>query len=269
MITKTLVFHFYIYNSPDYFNNIAYKFHMLCLKRYAHAFDKACFNLACDNIEDKETINRIKHELIDCGFNNIEIIVTQNDQFCEVNTFNYFIKNKLGTTSDLIFFAHTKGICNVIDGVNFPENILYWIWTLYYFNLEDEYIKNMKMRLVHAYGGHEDTFYGTCRIFVPDYSCSFYSGTFYWINAMKLYEDDKQGIIRLPNQYNRAWCEKLPTVYKDPDNAYKGVASLYNRYIDKGNFYEWNDWAAIAEHFACGKGNEDYLKGFNEIREQI
>ena len=265
MIPKRLVFHLYVYDSKDYFDNIAYKLHIQCLKRYSHVFDKSCFNIACDNINDTETINRIKHELIDCGFKNIEIIVTENDSFCEVNTFKHFISDRMGKDNDLVFFAHTKGICNVIDGVNYPENILYWIWTLYYFNLEPKYVDNMQMRIVHSYGGNQDTFYGTCRIFTDNYTASFYSGTFYWVNHMKLYEDNLRGKIRIPNMYNRNWCEELPGVYRDNDNPYKGVASYYNTHVNNGNFYEWNNWENIANILSNGHDVENYINEFKSV----
>lgn len=268
MVTRTLVFHLYVYDDKHYFENLAYRMHMQCLKRYASVFHKACFNISTDNINDIETVTRIKHEIIDCGFKNLEIIVTENDQYCEVNTFKHFIIDRFGTNNDMVFFGHTKGICNVIDGVNYPENILHWIYTMYFFNLEDEYVTNMQMRLIHSYGGHKDTFYGTLRLFYDNYRVSMYSGTFYWVNVMKLYEDNRWGRITIPNICNRNFCEELPFVYRDENNSYNGVASLYNMYIENGNFYEQNDWDAISMQLSMGD-NTKYLEVYDQLRNQM
>ena len=75
MINKKLVFHIFLYDdSVNYFNNVAYKMHMLCLKHYSHIFDKACFNISFENENREEQIIKFKKDIIECGFKNIEII---------------------------------------------------------------------------------------------------------------------------------------------------------------------------------------------------
>jgi hypothetical protein len=267
MISKKLVFHIYAYDSDDYFENVAYKMHMLCLKQYSYVFNKACFNISVDNTNNVEQIKRIKKDIIDCGFGDLEIIVTKNDYYCEVNTFKYFVLDKLGSSNDLIFFGHTKGIMNVIDGINYPENILHWIFTMYYFNLEDIYIEYMQKRLIHSYGGFKKTFYGGLRTFFDEINASFYPGTFYWINQMKLYEDNLNGCVRIPNIYNRNFCEDLPTIYANKNDKFNGLSSFNEIGIDEW-LYDDNDWESLSNKISCGD-NVKYLQLYNELRNKI
>jgi hypothetical protein len=267
MTKKVLVFHFYVYDKDGYFDNLAYRMHIQCLTRYASVFDKACINLSCDNPNDVEKINKVKHTLIDCGFKDIEIIVTQNDCYCEVNTFKHFVLDKLGTTNDLVFFGHTKGMMNVIDGVNNPESILHWIYTMYFFNLEPEYVDNMQKHIVYSYGGNQDTFFGTLRKFIDDGETSIYCGTFYWINVMKLYEDNIAKRIRIPNIYNRNFCEELPCVYRDDYNAFNGMGSYYNMWIIE-DAYDNPDWNSMAHHLSMGD-NTKYVETYDLLRSLI
>lgn len=268
MIPKKLVFHIYAYDSETYFDNIAYKFHMQCLKRYSQLFNKACFNISCDNINNIKQIQQIKHDLINCGFNDIEIIVTENDCYCEANTFKYFILDRLGTDNHLCFFAHTKGICNVIDGINYPENILHWVYTMYFCNLEYFYVQNMEKHLIHSIGGKKNTFYGTLKN--SDEYGSYYSGTFYWINVLKLYEDNKQGRIVIPKIFNRNFCEELPQIYFDKDDPNNNVASFW----DVTNATEWlyndNDWNDIALKLTLNEETVEYYNNvYNNMRSNI
>ena len=268
MIGKTLVFHIYVYDDKDYLNNIAYKLHLECLKRYSDIFNKACFNISCDNMDNKYLINQIKHDLIECGFDNLEIIVTKNDYFCEANTFKYFILDRLNDLNSLIFFGHTKGIINVEDGINFPENILHWVYTMYFFNLEEEYIINMENMVIRSSGGYQNTFYGTLKQTYENDGCSFYPGTFYWLNPMKLYEDNRQGKVIIPKIYNRNFCEELPYIYKNINNPHEGVSSCFNRYYTDLWLYNDNDWDSIS-NFLSGGDNKKYLEIFNNIRGKI
>lgn len=265
---RILVFHLYVYRDENYFNNVAYRFHLECLKRYSHLFTKACFNISTDNINDSETINKVKHDLIDCNFNNIEIIVTENNYYCEVNTFKYFILDRIEQLNGLIFFGHTKGIINVIDGINYPDNILNWVYSMYFFNLEDEYYRDMERRLIHSYGGPQNTFYGTLRAIIYDYNVSFFPGTFYWINIKKLREDNLKGEIRIPEICNRNFCEELPYIYKKENNPYNGVASFCNKDVKNIWLYNNNNWNDISSFLSNGN-NEKYLETYNIIRRSI
>lgn len=267
MINKTLVFHIYAYDNMDYVNNIAYRFHMKCLEMYSHLFNKACFNISVDNLQNKELIRKIKIDIINCGFKNVEIIVTRNDYYCEVNTFKHFILDRLNIENDLVFFGHTKGIINVIDNINYIENILHWVYTMYYFNLDDFYINDMQDCLIRSKGGKQKTFYGTLRTYVDVINSSFYPGSFYWINRMKLYEDSISNNIRIPNYYNRNFCEELPYIYKNENDKFNGLSS----YLDIGineYLYNDNDWDIISNKLSNGN-NEDYIKTYNKIINEI
>lgn len=268
MVEKTLVFHIYVYDDKEYLNNIAYKFHLECLKRYSSIFNKACFNISVENIENEEIIKQVKKDLIDCGFNNLEIITTINDAYCEVNTFKYFVLDRLETLDSLVFFGHTKGLMNVIDGINYPENILHWVYTMYFFNLEDFIVDDMIKRLIFSYSGIKNTFYGTLRTFVDNFKKSFYPGTFYWVNPMKLYEDIKNGEIIIPKICNRNFCEELPYVYKNEVNAYNGMACYLNKEVSDIYLYNDNDWNEISDYLSDGN-NMKYIITYNNIMEII
>lgn len=267
MVNKKLVFHIYAYDDVNYFENIAYKMHMACLKHYSYIFNKACFNISVDNLSNKEQIKRIKEDIVNCDFGDLEIIVTENNEYCESNTFKYFILDNLGKSNELVFFGHTKGIINVIDGINYPENILHWIFTMYFFNLEYFCVNDMKKKLIHSIGGKQNTFYGTLRTFIDILNTSFYPGTFYWINQMKLYEDNLNGVIRIPNIFNRNFCEHLPMIYKNKDDIYFGLSSLYEKGVDEW-LYNDNDWDSISNKLSCGN-NAKYLQLYNDLRNKI
>lgn len=268
MVDKTLVFHIFVYDSDTYIENIAYKLHMSCLRHYSDIFNKACFNISCENPNNISLINKVKHDIIDCGFNNLEIIVTHNDRYCEVNTFKYFVLDRMDTTKGLVFFGHTKGIMNVIDGINYPENILKWVYTMYFFNLEKKYVNEVEKHLIFSYSGSKNTFFGTLRQFNDVYSKSFFPGTFYWVNALKLYEDNRNGIVRIPNIVNRNFCEELPYIYENNENSYNGVASYHNIYIEN-NVWLYNDcdWTELS-FILSGGDNTRYLELYDEIRSE-
>ena len=209
----------------------------------------------------------MKHDLIDCNFKDIEIIVTKNNCYCEVNTFKHFILDKLGTDDSLIFFGHTKGLMNVIDGINYVDNILHWVYTMYYFNLEDEYVSDVEKHLIYSYGGAQKTFYGTLREYLSENNSSIYPGTFYWINPMKLYEDNINNRIRIPNIYNRNFCEELPLIYKDDNDAYNGLSS-YNNYGMNCYLYNDNDWDYISSFLSDGNNNK-YMYMYDSIMSEI
>ena len=268
MINKKLVFHIFLYDdNVNYFNNVAYKMHMLCLKHYSHIFDTACFNISVENENREEQIIKIKKDIVECGFKNIEIIVTKNDYLCEVNTFKHFVLDNLGKSNDLVFFGHTKGIINVIDGINYPENILHWIFTMYYFNLEDICVEYMQKSLIQSFGGSKNTFYGGLRTFLDEINSSFYPGTFYWINQMKLYEDNLNGVVRIPNIYNRNFCEELPIIYANKNNKFNGLSSFNEIGIDEW-LYNDNDWESLSNKISFGN-NAKYLQLYNELRNKI
>jgi hypothetical protein len=57
-------------------------------------------------------------------------------------------------------------------------------------------------------------------------------------------------------------------VYRDEHNSYNGVASLYNMYVENGNFYEQNDWDELSLYLSRGD-NTKYLEVYDELRNNI
>ena len=62
---KTLVYHLYV--KEDFQDNIAYKIHSYCLKKYISVFNKVKFTLSVDDLTN--------HDLIQQGFELINNIV--------------------------------------------------------------------------------------------------------------------------------------------------------------------------------------------------
>ena len=84
---------------------------------------------------------------------------------------------------------------------------------------------------------------------------------------MKLYEDNLNGVIRIPNIFNRNFCEQLPMIYKNKDDKFNGLASFNEIGIDEW-LYNDNDWDSLSNKLSCGN-NANYLQLYNDLRNKI
>jgi len=267
MIKKTLVF--YWYASRMYKNDITYPFHLACIKKYSYAFDNAIFVISVDDINDKDLVFETENGII-CSIGgiigNIKFDVILNDNLCEVNAFEkYILKNGSSESMELFFFAHTKGARIIHSYPDYKEDYLRWIFSLYFYCLEKDFLYEMQLKLVGGFGGNLPAFFGPIG-FINEDKRVFYPGTFYWVNMNTIYNDEIEGTVSIPKISNRAFCEKFPLIYSD---AYKKLSSHNNKFKEPDeSWYLYNhcNWDEISEYFG---EKERFFNEYNKIKESI
>ena len=199
MINRRLIFHFYASN--DWKSNPIYYVHKYFLTRYSHIFTEATFIISVNDTDDIDLINEVKSFLIECKFKTIEFRVEKNCELYEVDTFEKYILNRLNDLDGSTFFGHSKGTMDYY--VHNKNAILLWITMLYFLNLE--YYKEAENRF---YSCSSYFFGGPMLCNVLKISNGFlYSGTFYWLNCLRIYKNFKDSI---PKIYDRFYAENFP-----------------------------------------------------------
>lgn len=202
IVKNHLIFHFFI--TKGWKKDNAYKIHFRCLEYFRDVFDDVSFFLATEEKGMDNDIREVEAKLLGVFFNKgITFKIIPNTYLNESETFYNEIINSDKHKDELVFFAHTKGISNKSYS---KENIYNWILILYYYNLN--FIDDVYKALQREPG----IFYGTLK--VPDNTDAnngekkkryMYAGTFYWMNASRLYT---KSVV-----YNRWMAELYPTFY--------------------------------------------------------
>lgn len=171
----------YYYFTP---NNEYIKYHISLLKKYSHIFDgKKVIYISTDkdiNIKNIDTsiFNFINPDIVKIVENNPENRESE-----------YFIDQvgemiNISDENSMTFYTHSKGSTY---GNN--SNLLNWIVSMYFFNLEEEYIKLISSN----FSNNKKKFSGIFRIPFPCQpwitSNWHYSGTFFWINNRQVFVD--------------------------------------------------------------------------------
>lgn len=253
---RTLIFHFYI--QDDFETNITYKMHFECLKRYSNVFDKAIFHLTGNETHFKE----VEHALCSMNFKDISFKIRPNDEFCEVSTFKEEIYDKNFTNEGAVYFMHNKGVTDINKAENYLDNILHWIWALYFYSLESDFVYEMEMKLFKVFDGRERCFFGPLLTAVRDTNFGFYAGTAYWLNCKKINNLIKTNEVKIPEIANRMFCEQFPECFNYNLLSSHLESSLYNDVV----WYYDADWNFIAEYYG---EKERFHNSFNEIIEKI
>lgn len=188
-----------------------YNLHINCLKEYASLFTDALFVLGMDNPQDYKAINKIEKDIVSLDFNgNISFKIIQNNPYLrEGIVFYNEIVQKLNDLDGITFFAHSKGMGNIINGtfdgdsVN-KESLMEWICASYYLNLNyfKSVIKTLIGNLRIAYGSmlsYNESFWGK-----PSWQ---YNGSFFWINTKKLYDHINLEKKYIPQCTDRTYAE--------------------------------------------------------------
>ena len=210
MIKKHLIFSFFIPN--DYETNIAIRMHYACLYRYYHIFDSAEFFITATD-ESKKYIDSVKISLLNIfRCKDIRLKEVDNDPFNESRTLKDNVIDKLDSFSEtMIFFGHTKGTSDVVRYKDNESQFLKWIFGCYFYSLE--FVGEAERKLFTIFHGRHHTFFGSFPMLTENGRC-FLSGNFYWINPMALSKDIKTGEIEIPEMWDRAYAEDIPTLYK-------------------------------------------------------
>lgn len=228
---KTLVYHLYVRDDLD--ENIAYKIHLYCLRKYVHIFDKIKFTLSVDDLTNRELIGRAYEWINSIGANcETQINVIKNTEMGETETFEREVLNL--NNDGMVFFAHSKGVSRMIDG-KINSSVLYWILTLYYENLE--YVNDVKKCFLEM-PLKSSVFYGTLlygsEIHEPLKRAfgKHYSGNFYWINMPKYKNWRKIGRIPDIRPDGRWFVELYPNMVCNYEMMGGGIGTKNNIWFE-------------------------------------
>lgn len=231
-VKKRIIFYFYVFE--NYKDNYAIKIHLQCLRHYSHVFDEAFFVISVDDVNNTDLIMDVERELLSIGFKDVRFKVHKNNPYCESQVFFDEIAKKLDYLDGLTFFAHTKGITNINNDEYPIESIEAWIFGLYYFNLN--FIDEVERMLIYR----TCRFYGAFLVDLTNYWAKMflYSGTFYWLNAQRLVQDNMVGKIKLPTLItDRGFAETFPgSMYREYVTGY--LTSHNARYLFYYNFHK-------------------------------
>lgn len=220
-LKKELVFYFYV--TPDFFERKTNLVHLKCLEKYAHIFDVTSFYLSLDDTNNIELIKKVEQALLALPFNgNVSFVIHQNDSLRESAVFGKEILAKIKTEDRLLFFAHGKGFTNLDD---YDErSMLQWLVGCYYLSLnfmdETEYTINGNDRTWLTYGAFPLI---DRKVYTPEVlampGANFYlgrikyhwcySGTFFWINTLRLRDYMRMFDIDYPEVLDRYYSEKF------------------------------------------------------------
>lgn len=189
---------FYYLWIPDNGFSKTMDLHWFNLKCFSSVFDEALFFLAVNN-NDSIYIHEAKEKIKNIGFQNVEIKVVKN---LSVERESYYFKteliDKLGEFNGLTFFAHSKGTSNRDLSHSYSE-ISTWINAMYYFNLNN--INEVKEKLINdkyiTYGAilqEQDA--------IPTKYQWMYTGTYFWINDLKLKQYIEKNQIQIEDLNN-------------------------------------------------------------------
>ena len=204
--------YFYLWVSPDFEENAAVRVHEICLKRYIHLFDDVNFVVATDKYPYTDDLKRAISWINGiCGEIPYRVRHVDNITIRESRmVFEDILPIIEQKSKDLVFIAHSKAITDVgMSGRN-KYSVLRWVISMYYYNLEDKYIKEMES--IFEKGDRE--MYGSLLTYFPNFpnetitshNC-IYIGNFYWIYpwAIKTISD-----FEIPKVYDRFLSENLP-----------------------------------------------------------
>lgn len=235
---RRLVYHFYV--TSRWRESEIMKIHLACLEEYAKNFTESIFILSMEDINDTQSIYELEKKIIDIGFTNVTFKVRPTNNLCESDTLDKEIFQHMGEMEGITFFAHSKGVYNEVR--NFynmtKESVLQWIVAMYY--LTQDSIAEVEGKL---YGPH-GILYGALKTFRADLTNKYhwiYSGTFYWINTMRLYDTIKLNNIFVPKCTDRFFSEFVMGNILDgrQDTGLQACDSHFGSYLrGADNYYD-------------------------------
>lgn len=206
---KTLVYHLYI--TENFLDNIAYKVHSYCLRKYIKVFDKVKFTVSLNDLSRHDLIAHAYEWINSLGFDKeTQITVIQNGELGETETFKREILDM--NNDGMVFFAHSKGVGRLIEG-KINSSVLTWVLLLYYENFANvEEIERCFLNMPL----HSSVFYGTMVIGsvrnepLKNAFGMHYSGNFFWVNMPKYKNWRKTGRIPDLEPDGRWFTETYP-----------------------------------------------------------
>lgn len=235
-----MIFHFYV---PDNWKELkSVKLHFNCLKYYIDIFDEVLFVLSVNNPDDKEFIVDFELALLkNLSFHkNIQFKVVENHCLYESKTLYDELVSKMDQLDGLTFFGHSKGIGNELFGKIDFEQLEYWLCGMYFLSLN--FIREVESNLYGVWGITYGPFKSTWKELDNKYHW-IYSGTFFWINAQRMYDKIKRENIELRHCDDRFFSELFLGDICDFNrdvNSVNKICSHCNSYlIDSNNYYDY------------------------------
>jgi len=228
------------------------KYNLALLKNYINIFDgEKIVKISVDNLD-------IDNSHLISLFDGFDVELVKNHP--ENRESEYFIEsiNQISDKNSITFYAHNKG--GTSDNYH-DDTIKYWLYSMYFFNLESNYLKEIELNLET-----EKDFSGILR---KEINCSpwvtsdwHYSGTFFWFNTHR--------ILNNSNIHNfekgRYGVEAFPGKMVSLDNSYCTFHSIpFN--FDSYAFNNWKEWVSIDNlgEEIYNEYMELYTKTFNKI----
>lgn len=242
MVTKRLIFHFYL--GKGWQDNIANKCHINCLRYFSHIFDEAIIIISHDNVNEHEIIDAKKLFITTIKSKSTTFKVCENNKYYEAETFKNEIIDNASKLDGITFFAHNKGVSNVLDNGKSKISVLSWICALYYYGLN--FFEEAEKTLCAE---QDIVFYGPYLMqdnYVPNKNHMWYAGTFYWVNTGRLLKKCKN----IPKICDREYAEWLPGELFDSG----GLKSHNGFVLNDSDLY--NNWMYFAKNSA--KSEEEY-----------
>lgn len=189
-----------------------YNIHLYLLKKYSKIFNESIFCISMDNVDDIDTLNKVRKDIINAGYySNVKILLRNNSIYREGKTFYDEIASKLSEMDGITFFAHSKGFSNVsgktLWGYDISVEAVYkWVTFMYYMCLNDiDLIRN-------SLYGDNGICYGTFCMNstkIKNRNNWFYGGSFFWVNTKKLHNYMYNNNIELPLLCDRTYAEQF------------------------------------------------------------
>lgn len=261
---KRLVYHLYLYDGC--FNSKVYKLHMACLSHFSYIFNQAIFVLALNDTENIELIKTAEKKIFEnIHIDDIKFVVKENDDFREAKTFYDEIVNKMSELDGITFFGHIKGAGNEMEQSIDMEQVYNWIIAAYYLNFVD-------MNGVEWYLFSSPSFktYGSLKCTWKDIENKYewiYSGTFFWLNAQRIYLYLKNNEIEIPPLNNRYCAETFCGNILPFNNA--ETASFNLRHCVGNENEKFMNWYKYATSFIEMYLNDDIKSDYYNFRDNM
>lgn len=228
-MTKNLLFHCYLNDHTEI--NESTRFSLSCLKNYIKIFDGrkiACISL--DRLEEKTSIFFERDLEVFLSFDEIHYVKNDPDNR-ESESLISLLERVKDSKKSMTFYAHTKGSTHSLDA-----NLKNWILSLYFFNLEEEFVKKIEQRLEQ-----DCTTSGIlkkdCRWHDPSIQGEWhYSGAFFWLCNEKFFKTDWSSFSKGRMSLESYLGQRIPTsqalsTFVERDYNFHINDSLWNEII--------------------------------------
>lgn len=246
---KNLLFHCYL--SDHIKISESTRFGLNVLKKYIKIFNGkkvACISL--NNLEEKTSICLEKDLSVFLEFDEIHYVKNHSENR-ESETLIRLLERVKCSKDSITFYAHTKGSTHNLD-----SNLKNWILSLYFFNLEEEFVKKVEQNLKGRYTT-SGILKKDCRWHDPSIQGDWhYSGAFFWLCDEKFFRENWQSF----NKGRMSLESYLGQRISSSEASCTFIDRDYNFHIDDSL---WNESIKIEligkETFSKYKKNFDYF----------